>query len=73
MSSEFGASRCGLYRSRDGLLFGVCAGLAERFDLSVFWVRVVAVLCLLFSGLWPTVAIYLLAALLMKPEPLYRY
>lgn len=59
----------GLYRSRNGILFGVLAGLAERFDLSVFWMRVVALLMLLCTGLWPGVGLYLLAALLMKPAP----
>jgi phage shock protein C len=48
---------------------GVCRGLAEYFNLSVFWVRVVAVAFLLFTGLWPIVGLYLLAGLLMKPAP----
>ena len=59
----------GLHRSRDGVILGVCRGLAEYFDFSVFWVRAVAVILLVFSGLWPIAAIYFLGALLMKPEP----
>jgi phage shock protein C len=59
----------GLYRSRHGVLLGVCRGFASYFDISVFWVRVLAVLGVLGTGLWPGVAIYLVAALLMKPEP----
>ena len=58
----------GLYRSRNGLILGVCRGFADYFDLSVFWVRIVTVILLLISGLWPLGAIYFLAALLMKPE-----
>lgn len=58
-----------VYRSRHGLIAGVCRGLAEHFELPVFWVRVFAVLLLLFSGIWPMVALYLLAAFFMKPEP----
>jgi phage shock protein C len=59
----------GIYRSRHGVIFGVCRGLAEHFDFSVFWVRLVAVVALVFSGLWPAMILYILAALVMKPEP----
>ena len=59
----------GLYRSRRGILLGVCRGIAESFDFSVFWTRLVAVMLLFFSGFWPVAAIYFVAALLMKPEP----
>lgn len=59
----------GLYRSRHGVLLGVCRGFAEYFDIPVFWLRVVVALGILFTGLWPGVAIYLVAALLMRPEP----
>ena len=59
----------GLHRSRNGVLFGVCRGIAEYFDLSVFWIRAAAVLFLFISGFWPITAIYLIAAFLMKPEP----
>jgi phage shock protein C len=59
----------GLYRSRRGIALGVCRGIAEYFDFSVPWARCIALLLLLMSGIWPVVAIYLLAALLMKPEP----
>lgn len=58
-----------LYRSRRGMIFGVCAGLADYLNLKVVWVRVIAVIILLFTGIWPIVVIYLVAALLMNPEP----
>ncbi len=58
-----------LYRSRDGMIFGVCKGLADCWNLRVFWVRIVAVAILLCTGIFPIVFIYLIAALLMKPEP----
>jgi len=61
--------RGGIYRSRQGAVLGVCRGLAEYFDFSLFWTRVLAVVFLLFSGFWPAIGLYLLAALLMKPEP----
>jgi len=59
----------GLYRSRNGIFLGVCMGLSEFLDFSVFWVRTIIVLLLIFTGLWPVVFLYFLAALLMKPEP----
>ena len=61
--------RNGLYRSRSGMILGVCKGLAEHFDFSVFWMRVIACVLLVFSGVWPIMILYFLAALLMKPEP----
>jgi len=59
----------GLYRSRKGAALGVCRGIAEYFDFSVFWTRAIAVILLLLTGFWPITGLYFLAALLMKPEP----
>ncbi len=36
----------GLYRSRNGVLLGVCKGLAGYFDFSVYWVRAILIICL---------------------------
>ncbi|UCF55755.1 MAG: envelope stress response membrane protein PspC [Deltaproteobacteria bacterium] len=62
--------RDGLYRSRNGLLLGVCRGIAEYFHFSVFWTRAIVLILLFFSGFWPIMALYFIAALLMKPEPI---
>ena len=59
----------GPYRSRSGMLFGVCRGLAEYFDLSVAGIRLLVIILTLFTGVWPMVGGYLLAAVLMKPAP----
>ncbi|MBU2498748.1 MAG: envelope stress response membrane protein PspC [Proteobacteria bacterium] len=59
----------GLHRSRHGLVFGVCKGIAQYFNFSVFWTRAVAVILLLLTGFWPITGLYFIAALLMKPEP----
>ena len=48
---------------------GVCRGIAEHFDFSVFWARAIALILLIVTGFWPITGLYLLAALLMKPEP----
>jgi phage shock protein C len=59
----------GLYRSRNGVILGVCKGIAEYFDFSTFWVRAIAIGLLIFSGFWPVTILYFIAALLMKPKP----
>ena len=61
--------RGGMYRSRNGIILGVCRGIAEYFDFSIFWTRAVALILLFFTGLWPIVLLYFIAALIMKPEP----
>lgn len=59
----------GFYRSRRGILLGVCRGIAEYFDFSVFWARAIVVGLFILTGFWPITGLYLLAALIMKPEP----
>jgi len=61
--------RNGIYRSRSGIILGVCKGLAAHFDFSVFWTRVIALIFVIVVGGGPAIGLYLLAALLMKPEP----
>ncbi len=63
----------GLYRARDGVIMGVCKGLANYFDLKVFWIRVIAAILLLSTGLWPVGALYVIIGLLMKPEPVVPF
>lgn len=58
-----------IYRSRNGMIFGVCKGVAEYFDFSVFWVRTITLLLFLFTGFWPIGVLYILAVFIMKPEP----
>ena len=66
---DYGQLR-GLYRDRDnGWIFGVCAGLADRFNLQVSAVRVIAVISLLVF-FWLTAAVYVAATLLIRERPL---
>lgn len=67
-----GPGRRTLYRSRRGVLLGVCRGLAEYAGVSVVGLRVAMVVVVLATGLWPGVIFYLLAAVLMKPEPVIQ-
>lgn len=59
----------GFYRSRRGILLGVCRGLAEHLNISVFWTRIIVLALFLFTGFWPVGVIYFVAGLLLKPEP----
>lgn len=65
--------KAGPYRSRNGMILGVCKGLADYFNLSVFWTRAVIVGLLIFTGFWPIGGLYILAGLLMKPEPVIKF
>ena len=65
MSEERG----GIYRARDGILLGVCKGTANAFDFNVTLIRLLMVVVFVFSGFWPVIGVYLVAAFFMKPEP----
>lgn len=73
MSYETQAHRTGPYRSRRGIFFGVCRGIAEHYGLSVFWLRMLAVAALIFTGFYPVMVFYVVAALLMKVEPVIPF
>ncbi|MDF7823772.1 envelope stress response membrane protein PspC [Pontiellaceae bacterium B12227] len=61
--------RGGPYKSRSGKVCGVCAGLAEHFGISPFWLRIGVVILFLSTGIWPTLILYFVAAMIMKPKP----
>jgi phage shock protein C len=67
---KFNSSQGGIYRSRKGVFLGVCRGLAEHFDFSVFWVRMAVVITFMLTGFWPVIGIYLAAVFFMKPKPI---
>lgn len=51
-----------LYRSPDGVIAGVCAGLAEYFGLDVSLVRIATLILILFGGLsiWAYIILWLI-------------
>lgn len=66
---DYGPLR-GFYRDREnGWMFGVCAGIADRFNFHVGTVRVIAVISLLLF-FWLTAALYIAATLLIREKPL---
>jgi phage shock protein C len=68
-NNDYGPFR-GFYRDREnGWIFGVCAGLADRFNLQVGAVRALAVISLLVF-FWLTAAVYIAATVLIREKPL---
>lgn len=68
-NTDFGPMR-GFYRDREnGWIFGVCAGIADRFNFNVGTIRVIAVVSLLLF-FWLTAAIYIGLTMLIKEKPL---
>jgi phage shock protein C len=66
---DYGPLR-GFYRNREsGWIFGVCAGLADRFNFRLGTIRIIAVICLVLF-FWLTAAIYIAAMLLIQDKPL---
>ncbi len=63
---EYGTT---LYRSRSGMVCGVCKGFAQYYGFDVFWTRAGMVALALMTTFWPCVIAYVIAAMVMKPEP----
>jgi phage shock protein C len=61
----------GLYRSNNGIFFGVCSGFADYFGFSVLWIRIITLAAMVITGLWPIIGLYFLAVLLMRQESTY--
>lgn len=66
-------SNFGLYRSRDGLVFGVCKGIADSRGFSVAITRILALAIFICSAIVPFVIGYIILAIVLKPEPIPRY
>lgn len=66
------AIRGKLYRSRNGEIFGVCKGISKWAELPVGPVRLGVILLAVFSGFVPIMIVYILAAVFLPVEPLYR-
>lgn len=69
MSHHYNRHHSGPYRSRNRVLLGVCGGLAEHYDFSAFWMRVLFLIAFAATGLYPAAVAYVIAGLIMKVEP----
>ncbi|MEH0833792.1 envelope stress response membrane protein PspC [Pectobacterium cacticida] len=59
-----------LYRlPEEGMLKGVCAGLARYFDVPVKLVRIIVVLSMFFGLFFFTIAAYLVLTFVLDPAP----
>ena len=59
-----------LYRSpRDGVLFGICSGLALYLDIDVIFVRLIVLGLLFLSHGWPIIVAYVLAVFIVPIDP----
>jgi len=58
-----------LYRSRNGKVFGVCQGFADWRALPVEIIRLIVIIAILTTGVFPGVAIYALLGLIIPIEP----
>ena len=56
-----------LTRSRNKLLAGVCAGVAEYFGIDATLLRILYAVCTLFSGAVPGLILYIILMVIM-PE-----
>lgn len=62
------ARSSGLHRSRDGMIAGVCGGIAEWLDWSPTVVRILYVLVSAVSAAFPGIIVYVILWVLM-PGP----
>ena len=56
-----------LYRSRNGVIGGICRGIADYVGVNVFWVRVATALA--FLAFFPIIIAYVIAVICMPLEP----
>ena len=61
-----------LYRSRSGMIFGVCQGIADWKGINAGYVRLALVILTVFTGFFPFGLLYLIAAFFLPVEPAYR-
>ncbi len=57
-----------LTKSENKILAGVFGGVANYFNFDPAWVRIIGAALILFTGLLPGIALYIIAAMVM-PEP----
>ena len=54
-----------LMRSSNAMIAGVCAGLAEYFDVDTTLMRIIAAICLFATGLVPFTVVYFVMMIIM--------
>lgn len=62
-----------LLRSPNGILLGVCEGIARRLGVPSFWVRLTTFIAFCCTGFFPVGLAYLILALCLPTGPDYYY
>ena len=57
------------YRSRGGVVLGICQGFSDYASFPVFWIRVALIALALTTAFWPVAIAYIVVGILVKPEP----
>ncbi|WP_372519805.1 PspC domain-containing protein [Candidatus Ruminimicrobiellum ovillum] len=52
----------------DKIIFGICSGLAQYFEIDKTIVRIIMVLLLVFTGFFPVGLIYIIAYFIMPVD-----
>ena len=60
-----------LYRSRSGMIFGVCKGLAEYLNVPVVALRTIWLIFVVSTGFIPFAVLYLILAYFLPERDLY--
>ena len=50
------------------MIFGLCQGVADRYDLSVVWIRLGLIATFVLTGFFPVVILYAVASFIIKSE-----
>ncbi len=59
-----------LYRSKtDKMVAGICGGLAEYLNIDVTVLRLLWILIVIFTGIFPGVIVYILAIFVVPEKP----
>ena len=60
-----------LYRSdTDKIIAGICGGLGEYFNIDSILLRLVWLLVVIFTGIFPGIIVYIIAIFLIPRKPL---
>lgn len=71
---SFKKSPTRLYKDpRRGKIMGVCAGIADYFDIKVGVVRFLTVIAALVTGIWFVVIAYFIMGFMLDPKPRDMY
>lgn len=57
-----------LYRSKNRMVFGVCGGIGEYYKVDATVLRVITMIGIVLTGVFPGVLVYVLAAVIIPDQ-----